>query len=100
MLTSAARDFAARVLPQLRRGMTRREVIAIAGVPTDTGGVSRNHTTPCIFVYGDTGNGGNGIELHFGLARDSGLQQVMNAATHEVFTLANVQCESGNGDLK
>jgi hypothetical protein len=46
------------LLRRIRIGMTREEVIASLGTPTDTGCTSRKYKSPSIYKYGD-------VEMHF-----------------------------------
>jgi hypothetical protein len=46
------------LLRRIRIGMTRAQVVAALGAPTDTGCKSRKYKTPAIYKYGN-------IELHF-----------------------------------
>lgn len=46
------------LLRRIRIGMTREELVASLGTPTDMGGTSRKYKTPSIYKYGD-------VEMHF-----------------------------------
>ena len=67
--------------------MSRTQVTEAIGPPLDTGGRSNKYRVPCVYVYGDVGGSGKGVELHFELHADGGLKFVMDAATHELLPL-------------
>lgn len=54
------------LLKEIGIGITREEVVAVAGNPDDTGGVSRKYRTPSIYKYG-------AIELHFEKSKEGKL---------------------------
>ena len=56
---------------RLHRGMTREEVRAVLGEPTDVGCTSRRYRTPACFKYGE-------IQLFFGPRSGDGLGLVFS----------------------